>query len=96
MIHIDKLERYWLLVVTGMMGALAATLLASVMIFGFHLPSPAGRFNLRQLDQSAFAEPGLRQSGAGRYELYVVAKIWRFDFGQPPGKAEMRLPAGQK
>lgn len=92
--HIDKLERYWLLAVIGMMGAFAAALLASVFVFGIRLPSPAGRVNPQALDQSEFAKPGLRQSGTNRYELYVVAQMWKFDFGQPPGKAEIRIPTG--
>lgn len=92
--HIDRLERYWLLAVTGMMGAFFAALLVSVFVFGVRLPSPVGRVNPRQLDATEFSKPGLRQTGANRYDLYVVAQMWQFNLGQKSGKGEIRIPAG--
>ena len=67
MIHIDRLERYWLIAVGIVFGAFSAALVASVLIFGVRLPSPVGRIDPQHLDQTEFATPGLTQTGAGAY-----------------------------
>lgn len=93
--HIDELERYWILAVAAMLGAFLAALLASVFIFGIELPSPVGRLNPTQLDQTEFATPGLRSMGGNRYTAHIVAQMWSFDIGQAAGQpAEIRVPRG--
>jgi cytochrome c oxidase subunit 2 len=93
--HIDRFERYWIIAVTLMLGAFMAALFASVVIFRIQLPSPVGRVDPRQLDATEFAAPGLREIGAGRYEMYIVAKMWNFELGQERGQpAEVRIPRG--
>ena len=94
--HIDRLERYWLLAVMAVLGAFSAALLVSVFVFGVRLPSPVGRVNPRQLDATEFRKPGLRQTGEKRYDLYIVAQMWQFNAGQKSGKAEIRIPAGSE
>jgi len=89
------LERYWLMAVFGMLGAFGAALLASVFIFGISLPSPVGRVDPRQLDQTEFASPGVRNMGDNRYTAHIVAEMWRFNIGQGLGQpAEIRIPRG--
>ena len=91
--YIDRLERYWILAVAGMLGAFVAALLASVFIFGVTLPSPVGRVDPTKLEQTEFATTGLRSMGDNRYTMHVVAHMWAFDVGQETGKpAEVRIP----
>jgi cytochrome c oxidase subunit II len=93
--HIDRLERIWIIAVAGMLGVFTAAVLTSVLVFGIRLPSPVGRVNPQQLDATEFARPGLRDQGGGQYLAYIVAEMWRFDLGQGAGKpAEIRVPLG--
>lgn len=95
--HIDVLERYWLIAVGAMLGAFMAALLASVLIFGIQLPSPVGRVDPQQLDKTDFAQTGLRDTGKGHYDMYIVAQMWRFDVGQKgSAPAEIHIPAGSE
>jgi cytochrome c oxidase subunit 2 len=82
MIHIDRLERYWLIAVGIVFGGFAAALLASVFVFGVRLPSPVGRIDPAKIDQTEFATPGLTEEFDGTYTLRIVAKMWSFDLGK--------------
>lgn len=86
--HVDELERYWLVAIAAALGAFTAALLASVFIFGVTLPSPVARINPTELDQTEFAEPGLRAMGDNRYTAHYIAQMWSFK----PG--EIRIPRG--
>lgn len=100
MIHIDRLERYWLIAVGIVFGGFAAALLASVFIFGIRLPSPVGRIDPAKIDQTEFATPGLTQEADGEYTLRVVAKMWAFDLGKGVEKEGtipvISVPTGSK
>ena len=100
MIHIDRLERYWLIAVGIVFGGFAAALLASVFIFGIRLPSPVGRIDPAKIDQTEFATPGLTQEATGAYTLRVVAKMWAFDLGKGVEKEGIipviNIPVGSK
>lgn len=81
--HIDQFEKYWLIAVFVVIGAFTAALFASVFIFGVRLPSPAERIDPRelapkQIDQTEFAEPGLRHMGDNQYTAHVLAQTWFF------------------
>lgn len=81
--HIDQLERHWLIAVFAVIGAFTAALLASVFIFGVRLPSPTERIDPRDLgpktiDQTEFAEPGLRHMGDNDYTAHFLAQTWFF------------------
>lgn len=86
--HIDELERYWLIAVSVMLGAFTAALLASIFIFGVTLPSPVGRIDPTQLENSEFAEPGLRHMGGNQYTAHIIAQMWNY----VPN--EITVPAG--
>jgi cytochrome c oxidase subunit 2 len=93
--HIDRLERYWIIAVTAMLGVFMAALFVSVVVFRVQLPSPVGRVDPRALAETEFATPGLTDLGASRYDMHIVAKMWNFDLGQAKGEpAEVRLPRG--
>jgi cytochrome c oxidase subunit 2 len=76
--HIDQFERYWLIAVGAVLGAFTAALLVSVFVFGVTLPSPVGRIDPTTIDQSEFAEPGLRHMGGNQYTAHVIAQMWMF------------------
>jgi cytochrome c oxidase subunit 2 len=86
--HIDRLERYWLIAVAVTLGAFIAALTASIVIFGVRLPSPVDRIDPRNLQGTGFEEPTLRDLGDGRYEAYILAEMWKFtpkEFTIPQG-----------
>ena len=97
---IDRLERYWLSAVAAMLGAFVAALVASVTIFGIHLPSPVNRVNPQQLDQTEFASPGVRNVGGNRWEVHIVAQMWNYNAGPDAGPQgtppTLRFPRGSQ
>jgi cytochrome c oxidase subunit 2 len=95
--HIDRLERYWIIAVASALGIFAAALFASIVIFGVRMPSPVGRVDPQALDQTEFATPGLRSMGGNAYTAVIVAEMWRFNIGQPVSQdAEIRVPRGSE
>lgn len=93
--HVDKLERYWLMTVFAVIGAFVAALLAGVFIFGVRLPSPVARIDPqmlgpKQIDNTEFAEPGVRHMGGNQYTAHVLAQTWFFT------PKELRVPAGSE
>lgn len=90
--HIDELERYWLIAVAMTLGVFAAALFASVVVFGVSLPSPVGRIDPREIsaEGSQFAETGLRQIDENRYEVVMTAQMWSFT------PAEVQVPVGSE
>ena len=82
---IDRLERYWLTAVAAMLGAFVAALVASVTIFGIRLPAPVERIDPQRLNETEFAQPGMRNVGGNRYEVQIVAHMWYYDTGAEAG-----------
>ncbi len=94
--HIDRLERYWIIAVGVVFGIFAAAIIASVVVFGVHLPSPVGRIDPAKIAESEFAHPGLTQDSDHAYTLHLVAKMWRFDVGSKEPQPTIKLPVGSK
>jgi cytochrome c oxidase subunit 2 len=88
--RIDELERYWLISVSVVLGAFVAALFASVFVFGINLPSPVGRIDPTRVDETEFAEVGLRHMGDNQYTVHMTAQMWRYD------PTEVRVPAGSE
>ncbi len=66
-----------------------AALAWSTFVMGIHLPGHAGRIDpLAVRSTPPFDQPGVRQTGPGRYQAVVIATAWRFE------PAEIRVPAG--
>lgn len=86
--HIDQFERYWLIAVAVVLGAFSAALFVGIVAFGVRLPSPVGRIDPTQIQQTEFATPGIRDMGNNRYTVHLVAQMWNFN----PG--EIRVPKG--
>ncbi len=93
--EINKIERYWLTAVGAMLGAFTAATIVALLFFGIRLPSPVDRIDPQRLEETEFANPGVRQLAGNRYEAYIVAKSWAFeagpDLGNPP---TLRFPLG--
>ncbi|MBZ0303368.1 MAG: hypothetical protein K8J31_26735 [Anaerolineae bacterium] len=81
--HIDELERYWLIIVAAVMGVFFAALLAGLLIFGVRLPStPDSSYFVNPLALAdEFGAPGLRDMGNGQYTAQIIAQMWSFDLG---------------
>jgi cytochrome c oxidase subunit 2 len=94
--HIDRLERYWIIAVGVVLGAFGAAIVASVVVFGVRLPSPVGRIDPAKIKESEFATPGLTQDGDHTYTLRVVAKMWKFDVGSKEPQPTIKIPAGSR
>jgi cytochrome c oxidase subunit 2 len=88
--HIDDLERYWLVAVAVVLGAFTAALFVSVFVFGISLPSPVGRIDPTTIEQTEFAQTGLRHMGGDQYTVHMVAQMWRYE------PSEVRVPAGSE
>lgn len=97
--HIDRLERYYIVIVAVVLGAFFAAIMAAMLVFGLRLPSSPDSFvNPLALGETRFAEPGLRDMGGNRYELTMLAAMWRFDTGSSEQDADgndiVRVPLG--
>ncbi len=57
MIHIHRLERYWMITIDIVMGGFVADLVASVLVYGVRLPTPVGRVDPTHLENTAVATP---------------------------------------
>jgi len=99
--HIDRLEKYWIVIVAAVLGAFFASLLAAMLVFGLRLPSlPAEFVNPLALSETRFASPGLRNMGDGNYELTLTSQMWRFNTGSSERDADgndiIRVPRGSR
>lgn len=98
--HMDRLERNYLIAVSVMLGIFFAALVAGALVFGVRLPSTAEFVNPLALNETEFASPGLRDMGEGQYEAYFLAAMWRFQLGtgefDETGHEVMRVPVGSR
>ncbi|MBN1965609.1 MAG: cytochrome c oxidase subunit II [Anaerolineae bacterium] len=86
--HVDEYEQYWIAAAVTVLGVFFAALLAGAVIFGVRLPDSGARINPLLIDQSEFANPGLRDMGDNQYEAVMVAQMWAFI------PNEIRVPVG--
>lgn len=84
-------EKAFLLTGGAMLVAFLGALLYASVAMGIHLPGHVARIDPEKvLETPPFNQPGLRQTGPGRYEATVVATAFAF----LPG--ELRVPAGSR
>ena len=86
--HIDKYELYWIYAFTGILGVFLAALIAGAVVFGVRVPDSGEFVNPTRLDQTEFANPGIRDMGDNEYTVYMVGRMWAF---QP---ATITVPLG--
>jgi len=94
-IHVAKLERYWIIMVTVVLGAFFASLVAGAVIYGVRPAASSGFVNPTRLNETEFANPGVRHMGGNQYEAIVMARAWQFITGEMDGALPIiRVPAG--
>lgn len=82
-------ELAWILpsfaIPVGMLAALVVTAFGA----GVHVPSDAGRVDVRRVAESGpFSQPGVKEIAPGHYEVTMLAQIWSY------APNEIRIPAG--
>jgi len=88
-LHINPYERNWMIVSVAILIGFLAAISVSAFALGIQTPSPEQRVDPNTVAKSgAFSTPGLRELAPGKYEVYVVARVWRFD------PAEITVPKG--
>ncbi|MGQ9907620.1 MAG: hypothetical protein ACUVS2_02175 [Candidatus Flexifilum sp.] len=100
MIHIDRFERLYIIVLVVVLGVFFASVIATGVVFGFNPPSNTAFVNPNQLDQTIFANPGLRHMGGNRYDLVITAQMWVWNAGSREvdagGHQIVRIPVGSE
>jgi len=98
MIHVDRLEKQYIVVMAVVLGVFFASVVASGLVFGFNPPDATAFVNPQRLNETMFAQPGLRHMGDNRYDLVIVGQMWAFDLGEierdATGHPVLRLPQG--
>lgn len=87
-IHVDWYEGVWIKLSIALIVIFFAVITVSSFAYGIQVPSAFQRINPNELEQTAFAQPQLRELAPGKYEAYMTAQTWSF----LPG--EIRIPAG--
>ncbi|MCA9910854.1 MAG: hypothetical protein KC519_19495, partial [Anaerolineae bacterium] len=72
-LEIDRYERIYMILAAAMLGVFFAALIAGALIYGVRLPTASAFINPILIDETEFANPGLRDMGDGNYEAYIVA-----------------------
>lgn len=86
--HIDKYERYWIIAVSVTLGLFMSALIVGAVVFGVRSPDSGGFINPQELNESQFADWGVRDMGDNHYEVIMIAQMWAFL------PREVRVPEG--
>lgn len=86
--HVDPLERIWMIISVAVLGVFFAALVAGAVVFDVRLPGPVARVDPLDLGNTEFAEPGLRNMGNGEYTAHFIAQMWAFT------PTEIEVPVG--
>ncbi|MGV2436799.1 MAG UNVERIFIED_CONTAM: cytochrome c oxidase subunit II [Anaerolineae bacterium] len=78
-LHLDRYEKQWLYMITIALGVFFASLLAGAIIFGVQPAGAGGFVNPQKLNETMFAQPGVRHVGGNRYEVVLLAQAWFFN-----------------
>lgn len=77
---IDPWEKNWLKISVALLVGFAIAVTVAGFAAGFQLPGDEGRVDPRTVaDEPPWSEPGLRELGDGKFEAYVVSRVWAFD-----------------
>jgi cytochrome c oxidase subunit II len=87
-LHINPYERNWLIVSAAVLVGFLIAVTISSFALGIQTPSPESRVDPNTVaKEGPFAKPGLRELSPGKYEVYIVASVWRFN----PDKIEVKV-----
>ncbi len=82
-LHINPYERNWIIISGAVLVGFLIAVTISSFALGIQPASPEGRVDPNTVAKSGpFATPGLRELAPGKYEAYVIARVWRFDPNQ--------------
>ncbi len=77
---VDPYERNWMIVSIVMLVIFFGLVTMAGFALGIQVPGPESRVDPRTLtDSGPFANPGLREVSAGKYEAYVVARTFFYE-----------------
>jgi cytochrome c oxidase subunit 2 len=86
---IDPYERNWIRFSVALLVVFIAAVTIAGFALGIQVPDRENRVDPQTITQSGpFSTPGVRQISEGRFEAYVVSRIFSFD------PAEIVLPQG--
>lgn len=86
---VHSYEKGFLLVGAGMMVVFGIALILLVVLAGIHLPDHVAQLDPKEVRSiPPFDNPGVRQTGPGRYEVVLLGQAWSFT------PNEVRVPAG--
>lgn len=89
--RIETYEKAFLALGAAMLVVFFLALVYSSAAMGIDLPGRAGQIDpATVVSTPPFDEPGVREVGAGRYEVVLVGRAWAFE------PQEIRVPAGSE
>ncbi|WP_323676062.1 cytochrome c oxidase subunit II [Halorubellus sp. PRR65] len=91
--HIHRFEKVWLaLALVFILGLISSIVYGAVGPGIEMIDAEGGTVDPQNLDDTAFADPGVEKVGEDEYEVHVVAKQFSFDPGSP-ANGVIRVPA---
>jgi cytochrome c oxidase subunit II len=89
MMHVDRYERRWMIATGITLAVFILAIAVTAVVGGIELPGVSERIAPSTVVSSApFANPGIRQLGPGRYEVFIRGQTWAFF------PNELHVPAG--
>ena len=86
---IDPYEKIWIAVGILVLLILTTAVTVAAFAFGIQVPTPERQVDPRIVAlEGPFSEPGLRDLGGGKYEVYILAQTWTWT------PREIRVPKG--
>lgn len=86
--HIHQYERWWIIIFVAVLGVFLASLIIGAVVFGVRVPDTGDLVNPLELENTEFANPGVRDMGDNQYNAYILSQMWAFI------PAEIRVPVG--
>lgn len=94
--HIHRFEKVWLALALVFILALISSVVYGAIGPGIEMvDAEGGTVDPQNLEDSAFADPGVERVGENEYEVYVVAKQFSFNPGSP-ANGIIRVPANSE
>ncbi len=89
MMHVDRYEKRWMIATGITLAVFVLAIAVTAVVGGIELPGVSGRIAPSTVESAPpFANPGVRQLGPGRYEVFIRAQTWAFF------PNELHVPAG--
>jgi cytochrome c oxidase subunit 2 len=95
-VHIHRFEKVWLAIALVFILALISSVVYGAVGPGIEMvDAEGGTVDPQNLEDSAFADPGVERVAEDEYEVYVVAQQFSFDPGSP-ANGIIRVPANSE